>query len=103
MARKTFKKVITDPNLIEQIHPDNKKLMKLFLQDKNRKCSDATMKGYTSDLNIFFCWVRFAYFFSFVRIFSFVGTSRDLSVLVRNYLILIIRGEPFCKRRFCFL
>lgn len=57
MARKTFKKVITDPNLIEQIHPDNKKLMKLFLQDKNRKCSDATMKGYTSDLNIFFCWV----------------------------------------------
>ena len=57
MARKTFKKITTSPELIEKICNDNKKLMKLFLQDKNRKCSDATIKGYTSDLNIFFCWV----------------------------------------------
>ena len=56
MARKTFKKITTSPELIEKICNDNKKLMKLFLQDKNRKCSDATIKGYTSDLNIFFCW-----------------------------------------------
>lgn len=56
MARKTFKKIITSPELIEKINPENKKLMKLFLQDKDRKCSDATIKGYTSDLNIFFCW-----------------------------------------------
>ena len=57
MARKTFRKVITSKELIEKINPKNKKLINSFLKDKNRKCSDATIKNYTSDLNIFFCWV----------------------------------------------
>ena len=57
MGRKTFKTKITSPETIEQINPKNKKLMNLFLKDKNRKCSDATMKVYQSNLNIFFCWV----------------------------------------------
>lgn len=57
MARKTFRKVTTSPELIEKINIKNKKLTELFLKDKNRKCSDATIKNYTSDLNIFFCWV----------------------------------------------
>ncbi|MEI6296306.1 MAG: site-specific integrase [bacterium] len=56
MSRKTFKKITTSEEFIEKINPQNKKLIKLFIQDKNRKCSDATIKGYTSDLNIFFCW-----------------------------------------------
>ena len=46
MGRKTFKTKITSPETIEQINPKNKKLMNLFLKDKNRKCSDATMKVY---------------------------------------------------------
>lgn len=57
MGRKTFRKVITSEELILRINPRNKKLMELFIKDKNRKCSDATIKNYTSDLNIFFCWV----------------------------------------------
>ena len=56
MPRKTFKKIITSPELIEQINEKNKKLMKLFLKDKDRKCSSQTIKNYQSDLNIFFCW-----------------------------------------------
>lgn len=56
MGRQTFKKKITSPEIIEQINPKNIKLMNLFLKDKNRKCSDATMKVYKSNLDIFFCW-----------------------------------------------
>lgn len=56
MPRKTFKKIITSDELIEQINPVNKKLMKQFLKHKNAKCSDDTIKGYTSDLNIYFCF-----------------------------------------------
>lgn len=57
MPRKTFKKIITSPELIEQINPKNKKLIELFLKDKTRKCSAKTIENYHSDLNIFFCWV----------------------------------------------
>lgn len=56
MSRKTFRKVITSPELIEQISPKNKKLMKMFLKHKNAKCSDTTIVGYESDLNIYFCY-----------------------------------------------
>jgi integrase len=56
MARQTFKKQFTSPEVINQINPKNLKLMDLYLKDKNRKCSDATMKVYRSNLNIFFCW-----------------------------------------------
>ena len=57
MARKTYKKVVTSKELISKINPKNKKLIELFLKTKGRKCSDATLKNYASDLNIFFCWV----------------------------------------------
>lgn len=56
MARKTFKKIITSPELIEQINPKNKKLIRQFLKHKNAKCSDKTILNYESDLNIYFCY-----------------------------------------------
>lgn len=56
MARKTFRKQITDKETIDKISPENMKLMNLFLKDKGRKCSEATMKVYKSELLIFFCW-----------------------------------------------
>ena len=56
MARSTYKIKITDEEVIAQISKENQKLIKLFLKEKGRKCSPATMKVYTSDLNIFFCW-----------------------------------------------
>lgn len=56
MGRKTYKLQFTTPELIEQINPKNVKLMNLFIKDKSRKCSDATIKVYKSNLNIFFCW-----------------------------------------------
>lgn len=56
MARTTYKVKITDEEVISQISKENQKLIKLFLKEKGRKCSEATMKVYASDLNIFFCW-----------------------------------------------
>ena len=56
MSRKTFRKVITSDEYIEQINPKNKKLIERFLKNKNAKCSDLTIKNYKSDLNIFFCY-----------------------------------------------
>lgn len=56
MGRKTFRNVITSEELTEQINLENKKLIKRFIKEKNTRCSDATIKNYTSDLNIFFTW-----------------------------------------------
>jgi site-specific recombinase XerD len=56
MPRQTFKKIITSPELIGKINPENIKLMNAFLKEKNTRCSDMTIEGYRSDLNIFFCW-----------------------------------------------
>ena len=56
MGRKTFKKIITSEEVKSQINPKNIKIMNLFIKDKDRKCSEQTIKGYQSDLNIFFCW-----------------------------------------------
>jgi integrase len=56
MGRKTFRKVITSPELIEQINPENIKLMQRFLKEKNTRCADGTINGYESDLTLFFCY-----------------------------------------------
>lgn len=56
MSRKTFRKIITSPELLEQINPKNKTLMRKFLNNKNAKCSDKTIVNYESDLNIFFTY-----------------------------------------------
>lgn len=56
MPRKTYFKIITSPELTEQINPKNKKMIDRFLKEKNTRCSDGTIKGYESDLNIFFTW-----------------------------------------------
>lgn len=55
-SRKTFRKVITSPELIEQIHPQNKKLMEKFLKNFSTKRSPKSVTVYRSNLNIFFCY-----------------------------------------------
>ena len=56
MARSTCRIKITSEEIISQISKENQSLIKLFLKEKERKCSVATMKVYASDLNIFFAW-----------------------------------------------
>jgi len=56
IARETFKKQITSPELTAQFNPKNVKLVDKFLKYKNTSKSDGTVTGYTSDLNIFFTW-----------------------------------------------
>jgi len=54
--RETYRKVITNQELIEQINPDNKKLMDRFLKNFATKRSPKTVIVYQSNLNIFFVW-----------------------------------------------
>lgn len=55
-GRKTFRKVITSPELIEQINPKNKMLADRFLKNFATKRSPNSVVSYRSNLNIFFCW-----------------------------------------------
>lgn len=56
MPRKTFKKIITSEEISEKISQKNRSLINKFLKEKDRKCSDKTIIGYASDLEIFFTW-----------------------------------------------
>lgn len=55
-GRPTFRKVITSPELIEQINPENKKLVDRFLKNFATKRSPKSVVSYRSNFNIFFCW-----------------------------------------------
>lgn len=55
-GRKTYRKVITSQELIEQINDDNKKLVEKFLKNFATKRSPNSVTSYRSNLNIFMCW-----------------------------------------------
>lgn len=55
-GRPTYRKVITSPKLIEQINPENKKLIDRFLKNFATKRSPKSVVSYRSNLNIFMCW-----------------------------------------------
>ncbi len=55
-GRKTFRKVITSPELIEKIHPKNKALVEKFLKNFATKRSPKSVTVYRSNLNIFMCY-----------------------------------------------
>lgn len=54
--RETYRKIITSEELIEQINPENKKLMERFLKNFATKRSPNSVVSYRSNLNIFMCW-----------------------------------------------
>lgn len=54
--RETFRKKITSPELLEQIHPQNKMLMERFLKNFATKRSPNSVVSYRSNLQIFLCW-----------------------------------------------
>ena len=54
--RKTFRKVITSPELTTQINPDNIKMMERFLKNYSTKRSPKSVIVYRSNLTIFFTW-----------------------------------------------
>ena len=91
MPRETFRKQITSPELWEEVNIKNKNLMKQFLKEKNTRSAELTLKGYESDLEIFFTWnlqnndnkffidikkLEFSEFFSFVTEELRWGSSR---------------------------
>lgn len=55
-GRKTFRKVITSPELLEKVNPTNRKLADKFLKNFATKRSPKSVVVYRSNLNIFFCY-----------------------------------------------
>lgn len=55
-GRETYRKIITSPELIQQINPENQKLVDRFLKNFATKRSPSSVVSYRSNLNIFFCW-----------------------------------------------
>ena len=55
-GRDTYRKVITSPELTEQINPENKKLMERFLKNFATRRSPKSVVTYRSNLTIFFTW-----------------------------------------------
>ncbi len=55
-GRDTYRKVITSPELISQINPENQKLVDRFLKNFATKSSPNSVRSYRSNYNIFFCW-----------------------------------------------
>lgn len=55
-GRKTFRKVITSPELTAQINPKNTQLMERFLKNFSTKHSPKSVVSYRSNLTIFFTW-----------------------------------------------
>ena len=55
-GRKTFRKVITSPELTEQINKDNIKLMERFLKNFATKRSPKSVTVYRSNLTMFLTW-----------------------------------------------
>jgi integrase len=56
MARETYRKIITNEDLISQINPENKKLVDKFLKNFKTKRSQGSVTAYKSNYNIFFVW-----------------------------------------------
>lgn len=56
MARETFKNIITSEEKIKKINPKNTKLVNRYLSNLKKNHSDATIKVYQSNFNIFFVW-----------------------------------------------
>lgn len=55
-GRETYRKVITSPELIAQINPQNQMLVDRFLKNFATKRSPNSVVSYRSNFNIFFCW-----------------------------------------------
>ena len=55
-GRETFRKIITSPELISNINPQNQQLIDRFLKNFATKHSPSSVINYRSNLNIFMCW-----------------------------------------------
>jgi len=91
MSRKTFRDIITSPELTKQINPENIKLMEKFLKDKSIRTSPKTIVVYESNMTMFLTWnllynenkffvdikkLEFSDFFSFASTELKLGSAR---------------------------
>ena len=95
MPRKTKQNDITSPELLSQINPKNKRLMKdylLYLKSIQR--AETTINSYQNDLEIFFVWL----FQNADNKFFASITKRDV-IAFQNYLLNENGNSPARVRR----
>ena len=95
MGRKTKQNHLTSPELLEQVNPENLRLLDDFLDYlKSTGRSDGTIKGYRNDCEIFFVWcLQHASNKYFINI-----SKRDI-VAYQNWLISSNENSPARIRR----
>lgn len=95
MARKTKMNSLTSPALLLQVNPQNKKLLDAFVDYcRSTQKSEATIKGYISDINIAFVWAL-----QFNDNMCFVDWKKKHIVKYQNWLLYTNQNSPARVRR----
>lgn len=95
MGRKTIMNKLTTEEDIEKINPDNKRLLRYFLDYlRSTQRSLGTIKGYESDLLIFFCYVE-----NNLENKAFTKITKRELVGFQNWLIYQNNNSPARVRR----
>lgn len=93
MGRKTFRKQIVTEETLKNINSDNKMLQDQFLEYKNLTASPTTIRGYSSDLDIFFSYLYLEqgnkFFvdlkkFDFIKAFSYFSEELQFGSARKN-------------------
>lgn len=91
---KSFTAIVT-PDKLELINKENKELLEEFVEYlKSTDKSDGTIKGYISDIQIFFAWL-----FENAKNKSFVDINKRDVMRYQNYLINTLQCSPNRTRR----
>lgn len=95
MGRKTKQNHLTSPELLEQVNPENLRLLDDFLDYlKSTGRSDGTIKGYRNDIEIFFVWCL-----QHTNNKYFIDVSKRDIVAYQNWLISSNENSPARIRR----
>ena len=95
MGRKTQQNKITSPELLDQINPENKRLLEDFLTYlRSTQRSEGTVKGYRSDAEIAFVWCL-----QHINNKFFVDWSKRDVVAFQNWMLNENKNSPARVRR----
>lgn len=95
MGRKTQQNKITSPELLEQVNPENKRLLEDFLTYlRSTQRSETTIQGYRNDAEIAFVWAL-----QHINNKFFVDWSKRDIVAFQNWMLNENKNSPARVRR----